>query len=158
MTKISGLKLALVSLIFGGVSFQPTVAQDAPPAAVAPRPGAPERAPDSPSDRGIRHISGGVGLDERAEMEALSSQYNLRLIFASQGSGEYLSAVQVKIEDAQGKTLLTAESKGPWFFAQLPTGNYVVEVVAPPEAQQRPQRKTIHVGASRQSRLSFYWR
>jgi hypothetical protein len=59
---------------------------------------------------------GGVGEGERAELDALSNQYNLRLLFAKQDSGEYLSAVQVNILDAQGGTVLTAESSGPWFF------------------------------------------
>jgi hypothetical protein len=110
------------------------------------------------SDQGIRYVSGGVGEDERAELDALSNQYNLRLLFAMQGSGEYLAAVRVNILDAHGGTVLTAQSRGPWFFAQLPSGDYVVDVSTPGQGLQQPQRQEVHIGDSGQSRLDFRWR
>jgi hypothetical protein len=155
--------------------------QEPAPATPAPRPrpdpyaGSESAAPSSPSpdaaagpdgssplpqvhsDRGIRYVSGGVGEGERAELDALSNQFNLRLLFAIQGSGEYLSAVRVNILDARGETVLTAESKGPWFFAQLAPGDYTVEASVPGPAQQQPQRQTAHIEGSRQSRLDFRW-
>lgn len=133
-------------------------------AAPSPSPDAvagPDGSPPSPrihSDRGVRYVSGGVGEGERAELDALSDQFNLRLLFAMQGSGEYLSAVRVTILDARGGTVLTAESKGPWFFAQLAPGDYTVEASAPGQAQQQPQRQTAHIERSGQSRLDFRWR
>ena len=114
--------------------------------------------PQVHSDRGIRYVSGGVGEGERAELDALSNQFNLRLLFAMQGSGEYLSAVRVNILDARGETVLTAESKGPWFFAQLAPGDYTVEASVPDQAQQQPKRQTVHIEGSGQSRLDFRWR
>jgi hypothetical protein len=114
--------------------------------------------PQVHSDRGIRYVSGGVGEGERAELEALSHQFNLRLLFAMQGSGEYLSAVRVNILDPRGETVLTAESKGPWFFAQLAPGDYTVEASIPGPAQQQPQRQKTHIEGSGQSRLDFRWR
>lgn len=125
-----------------------------PDAAAGPGWSSPERLMVH-SDRGIRHVSGGVGEGERAELDALSNQFNLRLLFAMQGSGEYLSAVRVTILDARGGTVLTAESKGPWFFAQLVPGDYTVEAGVP-EAQ--PQRQAAHIERSGQSRLDFRWR
>ena len=59
----------------------------------------------------VPHISGGVGYDERDRMEAAKSQYNLRLLFAISGSGSYLSAVKVRIQDARGATLLDARDE-----------------------------------------------
>ena len=110
------------------------------------------------SDRGIRYVSGGVGEGERAELEAMSNQFNLRLLFAMQGSGEYLSAIRVNILDARGATILSAESKGPWFFAQLAPGDYTVETSVPGQAQQQSQRQTVHIKHSGQSRLDFHSR
>jgi hypothetical protein len=130
----------------------------APPSPSPDAVAGPDGSPPSPrihGDRGIRYVSGGVGEGERAELDALSNQFNLRLLFAMQGSGEYLSAVRVTILDARGGTVLTAESKGPWFFAQLVPGDYTVEAGVP-EAQ--PQRQTAHIEGSRQSRLDFRWR
>ncbi|MEI2781121.1 MAG: carboxypeptidase regulatory-like domain-containing protein [Candidatus Competibacter sp.] len=107
----------------------------APPSPSPDAVAGPDGSPPSPrihSDRGIRYVSGGVGEGERAELDALSNQFNLRLLFAMQGSGEYLSAVRVTILDARGGTVLTAESKGPWFFAQLAPGEYTVGKRSPP--------------------------
>ena len=100
---------------------------------------------------------GSVGEGERAELDALSNQYNLRLLFAKQDSGEYLSAVQVNTLDAQGGTVLTAESSGPWFFTLLPAGDYLVDVSTPSQGLQEPQRQTVHIGGSVQSRRDFRW-
>jgi hypothetical protein len=109
------------------------------------------------SDQGIRYVSGGVGEDERAALDAVSNQFNLRLIFAMQGSGEYLAWVRVNISDTRGGTALAAESHGPWFLVQLPPGEYVVEASAPGQTAQQPQRQTARVDGSHQTRLDFRW-
>ena len=129
-----------------------------PDGGARPASSAPDRLVPLASDQGIRYLSGGVGDSERTELDAMSHQYNLRLLFAMQGSGEYLSAVRVNILDARGGTVLTAESQGPWFFTQLPPGNYVVDVSTPGQGLQQPQRQEVHIGDSGQSRLDFRWR
>ncbi len=110
------------------------------------------------NNQGVRYVSGGIGENERAELNSQSQQFNLRLLFAMQNSGEYLSAVRVSILDARGGTVLVAESKGPWFMAQLAPGDYTVEASVPDQTERQPQRQTAHVEDSRQSRLNFYWR
>lgn len=104
--------------------------------------------------RGIRYLSGGIGEGERAELNALSNQFNLRLLFAMQGSGNYLADIRVNILDSRGEVALSAESNGPWFFAQLPPGTYTIEVSIPDQLQ----RQTVRIEGSRQSQLNFYWR
>lgn len=103
--------------------------------------------------RGVRYTSGGVGESERAELNALSGQFNLRLLFAMQGSGDYLADTKVIIADKRGETVLSATSNGPWFYAQLPPGTYTVEASTPNQTQRQP----VTIG-TRQSRLNFYWR
>lgn len=106
----------------------------------------------------IRYVSGGIGESERTELDALSGQFNLHMLFATQGSGEYLSAVQVTILDARNGQVLSAESKGPWFFAQLPPGGYSVEVTPTGlRGQGETQRKTVRIDGSSRSQLDFYW-
>ena len=109
------------------------------------------------NDQGIRYISGGVAEDERTELKTLSNQFNLRLQFAMQGSGDYLSAVDVNIRDANGGTILSTKSKGPWLFAQLEHGNYSVEVSSNDHVQQQPSRQSVQIDGSHQHRLDFYW-
>lgn len=138
-------------------------AQDArlgSPRADESREGSPptDQAAQSHDEGGIRYLSGGVGESERTELNAQSSQYNLHLMFAKQGSGEYLSAVRVNILDARGTPVLTTQSTGPWFFVQLPPGDYSVE--ATPTVQvglNQTQRKQVHITESGQSKSDFYW-
>lgn len=114
----------------------------------------PSGSPRIQEDRGIRYVSGGIGEGERVELDALSSQFNLRLLFAQHGSGNYLADVRVRILNSRGEAVLNAGSEGPWFFAQLPPGAYTVEV----GASEQTQRQTVRIQGSRQSRLNFYWR
>jgi hypothetical protein len=105
------------------------------------------------TDQGIRYVSGGIGLSERDELRAFSPQFNLRLMFAMHGGGNYLAEVGVRILDSRRAVVLDATSEGPYFLAQLPPGSYIVEV----SALDQTQRQTARIGP-RQSRLNFYWR
>jgi hypothetical protein len=112
----------------------------------------------SESDGGIRYVSGGVGESSRDELNALADEFNLHLMFATQGSGEYLSAVRVNILDAQNSPVLTAVSKGPWFYAQLPPGDYRVEATPTgSRGEDQTQRKAVRLDGSGQSKMDFYW-
>ena len=103
--------------------------------------------------QGVRFASGGIGLSGRDELRALSPQFNLRLMFAMQGSGNYLAGAQVRILNSRGAVVLDATSEGPYFLAQLPPGSYTVEVSALGQTQQQ----TARIG-QQQSRLNFFWR
>ncbi len=104
-------------------------------------------------DRGIRYVSGGIGISEREELDALSHQFNLRLLFAVQ-TGNYLADVRVNISDTRGETVFSAKSEGPWFLVQLPPGAYTVDV----DALGRTQGQSVRINSGRQSRLNFFWR
>lgn len=125
-----------------GVGSQPAPVPYPAPVTVAAPPPRPASATTVP------HISGGVGYDERDRLEAVKSQYNLRLLFAISGAGSYLSGVKVRIQDAKGATTLDTVSNGPWFFAQLPPGAYTLTLDNQGQVQQRsvnvlPQRATV---------------
>ncbi len=91
--------------------------------------------------------------NERDELNALSHQFNLRLLFAVQ-AGNYLADVRVNIINARGETVFSAKSEGPWFFVQLPPGAYTVDV----DAMGRTQGQSVRINSGRQSRLNFFWR
>jgi hypothetical protein len=78
------------------------------------------------SEKGIAFISGGVGLKEREILEEMGKGYSLKLMFSDK-KGEYLSDVIVKIDDENGKSILTTVSNGPWLFIDLPSGKYQLE-------------------------------
>ena len=102
----------------------------------------------------MTYISGGVGNESVQAMRAMERGYNLRLMFAIAGSGEYLADVRVKLVDPKGRTVLDAVSEGPYFFAKVPPGRY--QVVAETEGDAKTRAVDISPGGAVSQ--SFYWR
>lgn len=74
----------------------------------------------------IGYISGGIGVREREEMEKMGDQFSLKLIFA-RPDGEFLAYITVLVEEAgSGLRVINAISRGPWFYVDLPEGEYTV--------------------------------
>ncbi len=73
-------------------------------------------------------ISGGVGSESREEMQAVSDQYPLHVVLATQ-SGSFLADVQVVIRSEDGAIAAQAVSEGPMLFVDLPPGSYTVEAI-----------------------------
>jgi hypothetical protein len=101
----------------------------------------------------VTFISGGAGDEDRQTLQSVKSQYNLRLQFALQKSGEFLADVNVTVVDGQGRTILDTNSDGPLFYAQLPAGHYKLTVTNQGQAQTR----SIAVSASGAQAIDFYW-
>ncbi len=102
---------------------------------------------------GIAYVSGGIGIDGVNAIKSVQSNYNLRLLFASNGSGQYYAEVKVTIMDQAGNPLLQAVSEGPYFYARVKPGQY--KVVA--EAAGMPKTVTVNVPAAGAVVQSFYW-
>ena len=102
---------------------------------------------------GISYIGGGVGVVERAALEHWAKDYTLRVEMARK-SGEYVGDKQVRILDGQGKVLIEDRSDGPLFYAMLPTGRYVIEVL---NGAADAQRREVAVSAGQQQRAFFVW-
>lgn len=101
---------------------------------------------------GVDYATGGIGIEERAEMNQMAKRYNLKLSFAEL-SGEYLSGVMVTIKNNDNKTLIDKESQGPWFLFQLPEGDYKIIV------SHNHQAKTEMMKVDQQVQtLLFHWK
>lgn len=104
------------------------------------------------SETGIEYISGGIG-DGEESAETVSA-FNLKLVFATQGSGEFLADIKVSIEDSKGKNVLTAISSGPHFYAKLPAGSYRITA----EFAEKPLKKVVSIkNKNGRQVLYFYW-
>jgi len=122
-----------------------------------PSPGSIEALPAMPAvqtQSSVAYISGGIGGDEQEAMRAAAQNYNLHLLFAEQGSGEYLSGIKVTITSQQGAVVLSAISDGPYFMARLPAGHYRISADA---GDGRPQMRAVSVPAHGAFAASFYW-
>lgn len=101
---------------------------------------------------GVMYASGGVGMDERMDMDAIAKDYNVKMVFA-EAPRDYVSGVKVKIEDHSGKLLLETTSSGPWFFAKLPQGDY--RLIA--SFHHHQEMKNLHVASGHQA-IEFFWK
>ena len=102
---------------------------------------------------GVTWVSGGVGQQELEQIRQMQDLYNLRLLFAMQGTGEFLAGIPVTIADAHGATLVSTNSEGPYLFAKLRPGRYKITA----EHEGRVLTKNISVPASGAASQSFYW-
>jgi hypothetical protein len=110
-------------------------------------------APQPVTKDGITFVSGGIGDQDRAAMDKIAHDYNLRLMFAQQKTGEYLADIRVAITNAQGKTILATTAEGPFFYARVPPGRYKVTATNAGTSLTR----SIAVSAKGAARQSFYW-
>lgn len=102
----------------------------------------------------VTFVSGGVGMGNREAMRRMAPDYNLRLIFAVEHSGNYLSDVDVRLINAQGQDVLNTKSHGPLFYAHLAPGHYKVSV----SSDGKTQTRRINISTRGVAAQSFYWR
>lgn len=100
----------------------------------------------------VSYVSGGVGAEEREELEAQGPQYNLKLVLA-RGDGAFVADVGIHISDRRGGTVLEAVSAGPWFYARLPAGSYRVQA----DLEGTSRSASVTVPARGQARLVFHF-
>ncbi len=101
---------------------------------------------------GVNFVSGGIGSEERTELKAMRSNYNLSLLFSKRG-GEYLSDVKVRITDANSRAVLETVATGPQLFVKLPSGPYSVNA----EFDGKRFDKKVSVSDKQQPAVSFVW-
>lgn len=85
----------------------------------------PQQAPAAQTQHGITFETGGIGQSEAAAMKAAARHYDLMMTFADR-NGDYLAAVNVKIQDGKGNTVLNTVS-APILLVDLPAGHYTVQ-------------------------------
>ena len=105
------------------------------------------------TEKGIPYMSGGVGSEEREQIREWAKEYNLGLVFAGK-SRQYLSDVNVSILDDKGTEIVSAVSNGPWFYAQLPPGNYNVRAAYRGKVQEA---KNIRLAKDGSVRRTLFW-
>ena len=109
-------------------------------------------APQIRQEGNVAYVSGGVSEEDRAALEPMVRDFNLKLVFALR-NGEYLSDTAVMVTSARGQLLLDTKSNGPWFFAKLPSGQYTVTATA----NGQVQRKTVSLGNRGLKTLDYRW-
>jgi hypothetical protein len=102
---------------------------------------------------GIAYLSGGIGEDERAAFEEARKDFNLELVFAAKGGGNYLANIDLAVLDAARREILRTTTEGPLFLAQLPPGRYTIVATFNGETQTR----SLTVPAKGRKQAALYW-
>src|SRR5262249_16991990 len=100
----------------------------------------------------VPHVSGGVGADEREELAAKETEYNLKIVVAAT-SGDYLAGVKIAIDSARSERVLDATMEGPILLAKLAPGTYTVTATSDAQAQT----KTVAIPSQGLRQLDFRW-
>lgn len=78
---------------------------------------------------GIRYISGGIGDEELAEINAQEQNFNTRIVMIAT-NGEYMGEIPLRILAKDGSEILRLDNVGPYLYANLPDGSYTVEAAS----------------------------
>jgi len=73
---------------------------------------------------GVRYLSGGFGVAERAWLAEQGADYPLRVEFSRGARGEFVSQVTLVLTNAAGEQVFKAVSDGPLMYLDLPPGRY----------------------------------
>lgn len=99
----------------------------------------------------VQFITGGIGIDERDQLEAAKSDYNLHITNAS-ADGAFANDTNLSIADRKGTEVVNAVA-GPIFYAALPAGTYTITAT---QGEQQ-QKKTVKVGKAT-TKTNLFWK
>ena len=105
------------------------------------------------TELGQAYVSGGVGFAERSTMAQERSAYELQILTATQGSGDFLADVHIRITDSHAHQILDTTMDGPELLVAAPFGRYVVES----DRAGRVQRHTVIARAGAPQQTIFYF-
>ena len=99
----------------------------------------------------VSYITGGIGDEERSQLQDVQKNYNFRAMSASK-DGAFSGDTHILIRDAKGNELLNVTA-GPLFYAELPEGHYTVEATHLGEIKQQ----NIHITGHKPTLAHFAW-
>ena len=107
--------------------------------------------PDMYRHGAISYLSGGIGDDEKEQMESAKHNFNLRIINADK-MGRFSGDSRIIIRDIH-RTVLLDTTSGPMFYANLPAGRYQIEGISGDQHIE----KTIMVTKENPTQIRFMW-
>jgi len=103
----------------------------------------------------IDYISGGIGKDEAAAIQAEGRHWPLTLEFAvkSKNRAEYAADVKVAVRDAKKHADLQVQTDGPFLLLKLEPGTYRVDATLDGKTLSRQ----VQVASGHPAKLEFLW-
>ena len=72
------------------------------------------------------YLNGGIGVDERATMRRVATEFALRMVFSEGKNGEFVADIPMVISDSSGNSIFQLRAAGPMLYVTLPQGRYTV--------------------------------
>jgi len=93
---------------------------------------------------------------EAAEMKGVQKMYPLSLEFVQKTARkeEYLASVNVEIKNHQGEVVLKTATDGPYLYAKLPNGKYLITA----EFEGKSKSRHVAVSDKHPKHLDFVWK
>jgi hypothetical protein len=107
--------------------------------------------PDMYHHGNISYLSGGIGEDEKEQMELAQHNFNLRIINADK-MGHFSGDTHIIIRDIHHAVLLDTTS-GPMFYASLPSGRYRVEGIS----GEQHKEQNVTIATEKTTHIRFMW-
>lgn len=103
----------------------------------------------------VTYVSGGVGESEAEMMRGVAKDYPLEIVFVQKlkQQEEFLANVKVQIQDSHKNTVLDITTDGPYLFANLPQGKYLVIA----EHNEDTKRQWVRVNIKKHQKIVFWW-
>lgn len=102
---------------------------------------------------GVTFMSGGVGLDERKEMESTAKDYNVYVTNAD-GHGLLTADTTITIHGKKGGELISVSNTGPLFYAKLPPGTYTMTA----ENGGQHLKRMFTISGNKRKNISLIWK
>jgi len=99
----------------------------------------------------VSFVSGGIGEDETAALKAVQNRYNLRILNADK-TGHYSGDIHIMVKDSKQTTVLDTVG-GPFIYANLPSGRYVVEGAS----QGESRKQAVSITGKTPAKVRFTW-
>ncbi|NCY25832.1 MAG: hypothetical protein EBX37_13595, partial [Alphaproteobacteria bacterium] len=93
---------------------------------------------------GVTYVTGGTTQQEIEQFRSMDAEFNLQVLFAAKNN-DHLVVQSARILDYQGFELVASYAAGPYFYAYIRPGDYVLEIVY--EAGAQPVKVKVTVPA-----------
>lgn len=103
--------------------------------------------------QGPTYVTGGIGDEERMEMERVRSDYNVH-VMSSARDGSFAGDTSMIFYNKAGEAVLTTNDAGPLLYTNLPAGKYVVTA----ESEGEQQKKIVNISQNKATNLHFVWK
>lgn len=103
----------------------------------------------------VAYITGGIGESEAEMMRGVAKNYPLEIAFVQKRKQyeEFIASVKVQIQDSRKNVVLDITTDGPYLFANLPQGRYLIIA----EYNGDTKQQWVRVSIKKHQKVVFWW-